>query len=666
MRQPPENSAQGRCWSAVEKPRPDEDRGRARRRRMRADVGEPRLDLGDAVRVVRGLGLGQQRAALDVGLEHDLEQAFRAVRRFLRQPADAPARRQLDAAVLGRDVAGDHVEQRGLAGAVAADKADAGAGRDAGGGAFEQRAAGNADGEIVDDEHARLLAEQALQWQPLSNLPRQRGPGYKPRQRVSQSMSTNASNQTQRRILPMAVERTFSILKPDATARNLTGAINAMIEQAGLRIIAQKRVHIRARRPRSSTPCTSARPFFGELVEFMISGPVVVQVLEGEGAIAKYRDVMGATDPAKAAPNTIRKVHAKSIGENSVHGSDAARHRDARDRAVLRGERNRRLMRAATDRRHQRVVVDTWIVCSERRAQHRPAILARGPQDHLDQYPAVRRQRRGHRAGLPRLAAARAVVGHDHRRRRRRRAAIVFTGVVAVADDAALSEARRRRSRCSGSRSSCWCRRRTIRRDTPEAVEDLWRAVRIVADRRHRHEPRQRDRGRRASPRANIALLVSRACRQHPDGDRRQRASSWRCSSVSRPGLGRRRDSRLDCRRHFRQRPGRAGLVRRLFAGTRRSWPRRSWARSLRRWRPAMSGGAGITSACEADVSGRREVGRRYERDRSGQARRCQADRLFRLPARLPVDLRARSRAASTSAPSAACTARRTTTTPPA
>jgi nucleoside-diphosphate kinase len=123
---------------------------------------------------------------------------------------------------------------------------------------------------------------------------------------------------------PMAVERTFSILKPDATARNLTGAINAMIEQAGLRIVAQKRVQITRAQAEQFYGVHKARPFFGELVDFMTSAPVVVQVLEGENAIAKYRDVMGATDPAKAAANTIRKVHAKSIGENSVHGSDSA------------------------------------------------------------------------------------------------------------------------------------------------------------------------------------------------------------------------------------------------------------------------------------------------------------------------------------------------------
>jgi nucleoside-diphosphate kinase len=122
----------------------------------------------------------------------------------------------------------------------------------------------------------------------------------------------------------MAVERTFSILKPDATARNLTGAINAMIEQAGLRIIAQRRVRMSRADAEKFYEIHKARPFYGELVEFMTSGPVVVQVLQGENAVAKYREVMGATDPAKADAGTIRKVHARSVGENSVHGSDSA------------------------------------------------------------------------------------------------------------------------------------------------------------------------------------------------------------------------------------------------------------------------------------------------------------------------------------------------------
>jgi nucleoside-diphosphate kinase len=122
----------------------------------------------------------------------------------------------------------------------------------------------------------------------------------------------------------MAIERTFSIIKPDATARNLTGAINAVIEAAGLRIVAQKRVRITRDQAETFYAVHRERPFFGELVDFMVSGPVVVQVLQGENAIASYRDLMGATDPAKAAPATIRKLHARSIGENAVHGSDSA------------------------------------------------------------------------------------------------------------------------------------------------------------------------------------------------------------------------------------------------------------------------------------------------------------------------------------------------------
>jgi nucleoside-diphosphate kinase len=121
----------------------------------------------------------------------------------------------------------------------------------------------------------------------------------------------------------MAIQRTFSILKPDATRRNLTGAVNAVIEKAGLRIVAQKRIHMTTAQAQAFYSVHNARPFFGELVEFMTSAPVVVQVLEGENAIAAYRDVMGATNPANAADGTIRKLFALSVGENTVHGSDA-------------------------------------------------------------------------------------------------------------------------------------------------------------------------------------------------------------------------------------------------------------------------------------------------------------------------------------------------------
>ncbi|MEN9856341.1 MAG: phosphodiesterase [Pseudomonadota bacterium] len=121
----------------------------------------------------------------------------------------------------------------------------------------------------------------------------------------------------------MAREHTFSILKPDTTRRNLTGAVNAMIEAAGLRIIAQKRILMTRAQAETFYAVHAARPFFGELVDFMTSGPVVVQVLEGDNAIATYRSVMGATNPAQAEEGTIRKAHALSVGENSVHGSDA-------------------------------------------------------------------------------------------------------------------------------------------------------------------------------------------------------------------------------------------------------------------------------------------------------------------------------------------------------
>jgi nucleoside-diphosphate kinase len=118
-------------------------------------------------------------------------------------------------------------------------------------------------------------------------------------------------------------ERTFSIIKPDATRRNLTGKVNAVIEDAGLRIVAQKRIRMSQAQAEKFYEIHKERPFFGELVEFMTSAPVVVQVLEGDNAVARYREVMGATNPAQAADGTIRKLYAESVGENSVHGSDS-------------------------------------------------------------------------------------------------------------------------------------------------------------------------------------------------------------------------------------------------------------------------------------------------------------------------------------------------------
>ena len=119
-------------------------------------------------------------------------------------------------------------------------------------------------------------------------------------------------------------DRTFSIIKPDATERNLTGKINAVIEDAGLRIVAQRRIRMSRQQAEKFYEVHKERPFYGELVDFMTSGPVVVQVLEGDNAVAKYREVMGATNPEQAADGTIRKLFARNVGENSVHGSDSA------------------------------------------------------------------------------------------------------------------------------------------------------------------------------------------------------------------------------------------------------------------------------------------------------------------------------------------------------
>ena len=121
----------------------------------------------------------------------------------------------------------------------------------------------------------------------------------------------------------MAVSRTFSIIKPDATRRNLTGAVTKMLEEAGLRVVASKRIRMTREQAEGFYGVHRERPFFNDLCSFMTSGPVVVQVLEGDNAVAKYREVMGATNPEQAADGTIRKLFARNVGENSVHGSDS-------------------------------------------------------------------------------------------------------------------------------------------------------------------------------------------------------------------------------------------------------------------------------------------------------------------------------------------------------
>jgi len=137
------------------------------------------------------------------------------------------------------------------------------------------------------------------------------------------SQATRLADLPQHEDLGLMTERTFSIIKPDATRRNLTGKVNAVIEDAGLRIVAQRRIQMSRAQAEKFYDVHKERPFFGELVDFMISAPVVVQVLEGQGAVARYREVMGATNPAQAADGTIRKLYGESVGENSVHGSDS-------------------------------------------------------------------------------------------------------------------------------------------------------------------------------------------------------------------------------------------------------------------------------------------------------------------------------------------------------
>ena len=144
----------------------------------------------------------------------------------------------------------------------------------------------------------------------------------------------------------MAIERTLSIIKPDATGRNVTGIINATIEKAGLRIVAQKRVRWALQQAQKFYAEHKGRPFYDDLCEFMTSGPIVVQVLEGEDAIAKYRKVMGATDPAEAKKGTIRKRFARTMSQNSVHGSDSATSANQRDRTEFSPRRDRRVTRS--------------------------------------------------------------------------------------------------------------------------------------------------------------------------------------------------------------------------------------------------------------------------------------------------------------------------------
>jgi nucleoside-diphosphate kinase len=158
---------------------------------------------------------------------------------------------------------------------------------------------------VLTEEFKKTITNKSLQFVPIHIITR------------ANSLVINFKE------IKMALQRTFSIIKPDATKRNLTGAITKMLEDGGLRVVASKRVKLSREKAEGFYAVHSERPFFGELVEFMMSEPVVVQVLEGEDAVARNREIMGATNPAEADEGTIRKTHAIDIGENSVHGSDS-------------------------------------------------------------------------------------------------------------------------------------------------------------------------------------------------------------------------------------------------------------------------------------------------------------------------------------------------------
>src|SRR5690606_10558444 len=269
---------------------------------------------------------------------HGVDEARGRRRRLLRHAADPGARRQRDRARFEREFAPDQPEERGLAGAVAADEADLVAVGNRGRSALEQRAPLDRIGDVGDPQHGaapyqtaaaggsvrRAAPPSCRKYLGVRGAPpagrHPPAPPFQPPRPVlagarSEIPPGRARAPAAAKAPDMATERTLSIIKPDATRRNLTGKINAKFEEAGLRIVAQKRIHLSLAQAGKFYEVHEEHPFYGELCEFMASAPVVVQVLEGEDAIAKNREVMGATNPANAAPGTIRKEFALSVGE---------------------------------------------------------------------------------------------------------------------------------------------------------------------------------------------------------------------------------------------------------------------------------------------------------------------------------------------------------------
>jgi nucleoside-diphosphate kinase len=243
----------------------------------------------------------------------------------------------------------------------------------------------------------------------------------------------------------MAIERTFSIIKPDATERNLTGAINAVIEKAGLRIVAQKRIRMTREQAETFYAVHKARPFFGELVEFMTPVRSSCRCCEGEGAMPSIATSMGATDPSKAADGTIRKLTRSRSAKTRCTAPTRRRRARSRSRSSSR-QRNRRLIEqrqaiaAADGDEAGGTAVELAVADLRSRdigasspSSDRDAaadLLGRARQDHVDQHPAVGRQRARHRDGVPRTGAAPAILGHGPRRRCAVLLRIIFTFIV--------------------------------------------------------------------------------------------------------------------------------------------------------------------------------------------------------------------------------------------
>lgn len=294
-----------------------EGRGRTRGCGVRADRAQTVMDFAEPLGR-RRLGLRKQACALDIGRKHGVENRRLSRRRLLRHASEPDARGESERAAIEREFARDRLQKRRFARAVAADEADTPPRLEGEIGPREKRPASDADRRLAQGEDGHGPQPMGTGLASTRAAAEERGgfPFPGPWRRGARIGNTPKGR-------GMAIERTFSIIKPDATRRNLTGKINAIFEEAGLRIVAQKRIWMSRQQAKTFYAVHASRPFFHELVDYMCSGPVVVQVLEGENAVARNRELMGATDPAKAAEGTIRKLYGESIQANSVHGSDS-------------------------------------------------------------------------------------------------------------------------------------------------------------------------------------------------------------------------------------------------------------------------------------------------------------------------------------------------------